>query len=378
MAERRDDDLLLVALIAALVRDDDDPMLGEFLYDTLQRQERFREEWGPELDRLLRRSLRYPRRSRRLEETRELVSVALDGFRKSLQEQVEGQARHLSALSSKIEHLADAQMDLSHALQAAAEGQRETRDMRMREIASAGLDGFRKSLQGHVDDQIGHLSTTLEELAGAQKKSSAAIEAGVTEQRETKDTIHSLLWLLESGADVRAASITRYVPVRIFLGNPVPDKEVCQELIARIEALFEPLDLERAYELPEESGSWWKRIVLRTKGFFTHEEVQKRLQKAERALEVKCLDKPQAEANHLQAQAAAGLIGSLASTPNACIQVGTLLLVKATDREGTSAIVARTLNEEELKMLEENQSVLKRPDSILEFLQSPRGRVTSR
>lgn len=136
-----------------------------------------------------------------------------------------------------------------------------------------------------------------------------------------------------------------------------------------VERLFDPLGFERSYELPDESGSWWKKLLLRTKGFFASADVQKRLRTAEGALEAHYLDKPQAEANHLQAGAAAPLITALGTTPNACIQVGTLLLVKAT-KDGQSAVITRTLTKEELRRLEENQAMLKRPDQVLEWLET--------
>jgi hypothetical protein len=138
-----------------------------------------------------------------------------------------------------------------------------------------------------------------------------------------------------------------------------------------VENFFEPFGIERSFELPDESGSWWKRALLRTKNFLTHDEVQDRFRKAEEALEVKYLDKPQAEANNLQAGAAAQLITALNTTHNACVQVGSLLLVKATDTDGKCAVIARTLTSDELRRIEENQAILKRPEEILEWLGEP-------
>ncbi len=314
MAARRDDDLLLIVLVAVLLRDsgDDDPFISELVYRALRRQRRLQESLDPELDHLLDRALRYPRRPRRLEE--------------------------------------------------------------MREIANATLDGFRRSFQESVEQRLGELRARVDGLVESQAEMATTAAEMQEDQQGTKDTLHSFLWLLSSGADITKARVTRYVPVRIYFVDPLPDESTRRTIIAAIEGLVGPAGFERLYELPEESGSWWKRLVLRTKGFFTQEEVRSRLQTAERALEVTYLDKPQAEANNLQAQAAAGLIGALSSTPNACIQVGTLLLVKATDNDGRCALVARTLTNDELRMLEENQTILKKPGEILEYLNAPMGR----
>ena len=58
---------------------------------------------------------------------------------------------------------------------------------------------------------------------------------------------------------------------------------------------------------------------------------------------------------------------SLKEIPEACIQVGSLLLVKITGN-GKTMVIARTLTAKELKLLEENQPMLGCPDRILEWL----------
>ncbi|WP_143076067.1 hypothetical protein [Stigmatella erecta] len=102
----------------------------------------------------------------------------------------------------------------------------------------------------------------------------------------------------------------------------------------------------------------------------TSQEVQSRTAAAEAAIKVHMLDKPQAEANKAQAEGASALISSLANVRNACIQAGTLLIIKRTLPDGESFILTRTLTIGEVKALEENQGMLGRPDRILEWLQS--------
>jgi hypothetical protein len=315
-----DNDALLLFLLATLARGEaeDDPHFRELLYRAFRRQRQFRESWGPELDELFEKGFRLPRRPRRLEEAREIAISVLEGFRGSFEASV---GKRIDELSARVGVMEENQLQLT------------------------------ATVSDQADDQL-----------------------------VTKHTLHDFIWMLSSGADIENASMARYVPVRLFLGDPIPTEESRELLVDALMGLLEPLGFERSYELPEESGSWWKRLVLRTKGFFTQDEVRKRLETAERAVEVKYLDKPQAEANSLQAGAAASLIGALNTVPNACIQVGTLLLVKATDAAGKSAVVARTLTQDELKRLEEHQSILKQPEAILEFLQTPpvpKGRLTT-
>lgn len=306
MVDRRDDNELLLLVLALVLAGEGDEPYAYDLFHRLRRRGRFRELQDPELEHLFERALRYPRRPRRLEEAREIAVSVLDGFRHAFQERVEKRIEEVGA----------------------------------------------------------RLATT----ERAHEQLAARVEANRADQVGATYGLHEFIWLLTSGADITGAKTTRYVPLRLFLGDPLPDEATRQRIVAAVENLLEPLGFERSYELPEESGSWWKRLLLRTKGFFTHDEVQKRLRTAEQALEATYLDKPQAEANHLQAGAAAQLITALGSTPNACVQVGSLLLVKATDGEGKCAVIARTLTAEELRRIEENQAILKRPEEILEWL----------
>ena len=175
--------------------------------------------------------------------------------------------------------------------------------------------------------------------------------------------------MLSAGVDVAKVALTRYLPLKVFVSDPVPDRITLEKIVNSIETLLNEEGFERADEFPEETGSWWKKLVLRTKNVATHEQVIDRIKKAERAAEIAILDKPQAEANQCQAEAASSLISSLGEIANACIQAGSLLVVKATNN-GKSSIIARTLTPMELKHLEENQAVLRKPGEILEWLQN--------
>lgn len=185
------------------------------------------------------------------------------------------------------------------------------------------------------------------------------------------------LWLLSSGVDISKVEVTRYIPVRIYVPDPVPDGKTLSAIVGSVESMLDSVGFEKTDEFPGESGSWWKRLALRTKVFFTQDEVADSLEKAKRAAELAVLDKPQAEANLCQAQGASALIRSLEGIESACIQAGSLLVVKASDN-GRSSIVVRTLTPIELKRLEENQAVLRRPNEIIDWLEvSEAERLTS-
>jgi len=181
--------------------------------------------------------------------------------------------------------------------------------------------------------------------------------------------LYDLTWLLESGGDIADARVQRAVPARMYVAESV-SHDLRRRISTAVDELLRSLGLEKVEELPDEHGSWWKRFIFKTKSALTHEEVKTRLKKAEEAIEATYLDKPQAEANNQQAQGAASLIAALKDVDNGCVQVGTLLVVKATDGNGKCAVAARTLTRDELKHLEQNQAILKEPGRVLELLQA--------
>ena len=81
-------------------------------------------------------------------------------------------------------------------------------------------------------------------------------------------------------------------------------------------------------------------------------------------LQLKGIGRPQAEGDHIQASAIARLVGALDKVPNAAIQAGSVLVVKLTTPNGP-VIQARTLTQEEMVALENNQLLLQDPAKVL-------------
>ena len=92
-----------------------------------------------------------------------------------------------------------------------------------------------------------------------------------------------------------------------------------------------------------------------------------RLKKLERAAELKAIDRPQDDVDDKQATAMAKLIRAVEKVPNVALQVGTLLVVKIT-ADGVPCIQGKTLSQQEMLHLENNQFLLKNPDEVLKKL----------
>ncbi len=305
----RDDDLLLI-LFALLASDADDEFASELVNRAIRRwSQRKERHWSPELEELV---MMWPRgrsrsRQRRMEEAREVAQSVVDGFRSGFAESIRGTLNGLDERLAELKANAD----------------------RAREFARA-------------------------------------TDARLTERASE---LHTFFWAVSSGVDVAETELVRFIPSRMFVDDPLPHHDSLLRLARALHRFAETLDLAPAEELPEESGSWWKKLFFRTKEVATHPEVLAALEAGKRALQGAC-DKPQAEVNKNQAEAAAALIQSLDATACACVQLGSLLLIKTKDSNSNTALICRTLSPEELKRLEERQTVLSDPSRILEWLES--------
>jgi hypothetical protein len=173
---------------------------------------------------------------------------------------------------------------------------------------------------------------------------------------------HSFLAMQALGLKSDLVQSTRFVPVRAYV-DETPD-EAINTISAAISEVLIAYGFSVADEFPEIRGSWFKKWFAKSKEMLSQPEVLERLEKIERAVELKAIDKPQAEVDEKQASAIAKLIKCLETVPNAAVQAGSVLVVKLTTATGP-IIQARTLSQEEMVELENNQLLLQDPAQVL-------------
>jgi hypothetical protein len=115
-------------------------------------------------------------------------------------------------------------------------------------------------------------------------------------------------------------------------------------------------------------GSWLRPFRQRYVG----EHGQAAFDKAERAIEVQGLAKPEGEANVSYAEASARLLEASAPIPNIVLLSGSILLIKVTNGDGVVNVLMKSLTATELRRLDGNQGALTSPVEALEFLRSIR------
>ena len=111
------------------------------------------------------------------------------------------------------------------------------------------------------------------------------------------------------------------------------------------------------------------RLFARTKDAITQPAVAQRLEKLERALELKTLDTQQAGVDREEAESAARLIEALKDTPEAVLRIGSLLMIKVTGPTG-ARIISRTLTTKEMIEIGRQPNLLESPGDLLRFIES--------
>lgn len=188
---------------------------------------------------------------------------------------------------------------------------------------------------------------------------------------ELTSELHRILLPQSLGADGSLFPINRYIPIAIYSRSD--DEMITSSLTKALSAFLEEFSFQFADDFPAQRGSWWKKWFAKTKDAVTQQEVLDRLVKAERAVELAQLQQRQAEADKNQASGTAALIKSLEQTDNACVQAGSILLLKESNSEYGTNIISRTLSQLEMIYLERNPQILKQPDQILKVLDTVKG-----
>ena len=161
---------------------------------------------------------------------------------------------------------------------------------------------------------------------------------------------------------------TQKIPVRIYIsGDEIPESKKFK-IIQSLSKLLSKDGFEFTAEIEDKESSWWSNLVYGAKKQISKKQVQNRLVKTEKAIQAHFLDKPQADADKSEAEAVSSLIKALEGDVSACIHVGSLLLIKTVNSSGKASIFARSLTPFELKSIEENISILNKPDIIIEWL----------
>jgi cold shock CspA family protein len=145
------------------------------------------------------------------------------------------------------------------------------------------------------------------------------------------------------------------------------DLSRAHSVLAALDELADLLGYERPADEEIRRGSIWRNAKAALKQGVTSEEVTSRLVKVERALELAMIDERQAEVDVKTAEAVEKLMSGLQDIPQACMRVGSLLLVKYQDQHGPVLLV-RSMSQLEVRALERYPEIQQHPHTVIEAL----------
>ena len=154
-----------------------------------------------------------------------------------------------------------------------------------------------------------------------------------------------------------------YVPVNVYLGTD--SLVIFQDIKAKLRCLLGCVADGGCTEKTPVKGSWFQELVVRFRKIRDSEATRARIEKLEHLLEVETLGKAQASIDKAEAEAASALIASLNSTDEAIIQIGSIVLVKTKNTNGSSVGVI-TLTPKQLIHLRDNPRLLRNPTAFLD------------
>ncbi|SFQ00905.1 hypothetical protein SAMN05421810_104178 [Amycolatopsis arida] len=145
------------------------------------------------------------------------------------------------------------------------------------------------------------------------------------------------------------------------------DPLVARSVFTALDDLVEVLGYERPEREHVLRGSWWRRTTTKLGEWLGSDEMRARRIMVERALQLATVEQAQAEVDVKSAEAVANLVASLQDVPQACLRVGSILLVKYQGDHG-EVVLSRTLSQVEIKALERFPEIQTKPRHVLDSL----------
>jgi uncharacterized protein DUF6879 len=223
---------------------------------------------------------------------------------------------------------------------------------------------FRLRLRDLVlfDDAIAYETTpTPGDPAMAQVAETRLILAG-SRVRE------SVLFFDELWELAREPELTESLPdlaVEIYLDTD--DEAVATEVFRAVDNLAVVLGLRVPTEVERARGSIIRRARTSVDTHVTAAEVDERLSRVEKALDLAAHNGPQVGDGH-EIDAVVALTNALAPVQHACVQLSRLLYVKFTADGGAAMVVVRHLFDADLRILEQRPDLLRNPQTIISEL----------
>jgi hypothetical protein len=191
--------------------------------------------------------------------------------------------------------------------------------------------------------------TVREPLGGDPRKRIATASKAGTVFEPLEDAVADLqlrLATLDVGIEEDSATLTRYLPVSVYVDSDDPDEfYALHDAMVR---LLETFDFNVVSETQLRRGSIFQKLTAKLRDPATKAELKRQAQLAQLALQQETLGRAQAEINARQAQAAAEVHKILDTHDDYVIAIGSLVGVTHEDDEGRRSSMIVELTPDEL------------------------------
>ncbi|WP_217562485.1 hypothetical protein [Streptomyces sp. GbtcB6] len=241
-------------------------------------------------------------------------------------------------------------------------------------LTPAAAEDLRASLHD-IDDLLNNYVTQLLRRYASQLFAPAEVQHAVYPYRAERvvplerggflafaDTEGTGLQLPQSGGD-ETGTASEVIPVSVYIGSNSESK--ISAVLESVQELVRALGYKEVGEPEVRRGSIFRRS--RAVAQTGMDEVKSRLMKVERGFELAQLELRQAEVNLKETQAVSHLLTALEGTERACIQVGSVFVIKYVV-EGRQVVVVRNLTQLEMHALTRFPEIQTRPEEALRML----------
>jgi hypothetical protein len=155
----------------------------------------------------------------------------------------------------------------------------------------------------------------------------------------------------------------------IFAGTD--DLSKADNIFDSTKNFFETFGFEVLDEGKIKQGSWFKaNVFYKIRNVYRNKEAKELFDKTKKAIELQQIDKYQSEVNKNNAEAAATLLTAIKDVPFFATKMGSLVIIKTTNEQGISQIIARLLTTEETIFYDQNPEFLNNPIQLLNSLKN--------
>ena len=174
-----------------------------------------------------------------------------------------------------------------------------------------------------------------------------------------------MVTIATGGEPADVTSVDGPIAIDVYVDSEAPRPAIVQD----IDDLAERLGFEPPVDVDVRRGSFFRRAEASAKKALTSDAAREWKEKAERAAELKVLERQQAEVDAINANSLVGLMAELRESPEmrASARVGALLALKYHDGSGP-VVVGKVLTHAEMRALDKFSGVITQPDRALAML----------